>query len=157
VDEELRLEAALFAMLRRLAKVSGEAPTGLDRGGYWVLAKLALLAPIRLSDLAVALELDPSTVSRHIKALWNAGLVGRESDPEDGRAALLSPTEAGREALEAARALRLRALAEAMSDWPEADRGRLVELLERLVAAGDPADLFSPDLLARPQSMAGTR
>jgi DNA-binding MarR family transcriptional regulator len=136
--------------------VSGEAPTDLDRGGYWVLAKLALLAPIRLSDLSVALELDPSTVSRHIKALWNAGLVGRESDPEDGRAALLSPTDAGHEALEAARALRLRALAEAMSDWPEADRGRLVDLLERLVAAGDSTDLFRPDALGRPQSMAGT-
>ena len=96
VDEELRLEVALFAALRRLAKASGEAPKGLDRGGYWVLAKLASLAPIRLSDLAVALELDPSTVSRHIKTLWHAGLVGRESDPDDRRAALLTPTDAGR-------------------------------------------------------------
>lgn len=141
MNEELRLEAALFATLRRLAKVSGEAPAGLDRGTYWVLAKLATLAPIRLSDLSVSLELDPSTVSRHIKTLWNAGLVGRESDPDDGRAALLSPTATGQEALEAARALRLRALAEAMSDWPEGDRERLVELLERLVADADPSEL----------------
>jgi DNA-binding MarR family transcriptional regulator len=136
VKEELRLEAALFAALRRLAKASGEAPNGLDRGGYWVLAKLATLAPIRLSDLSVALELDPSTVSRHIKALWNAGLVGRESDPDDRRAALLSPTELGRETLEVSRALRLRALADSMASWPAADRRRLVELLERLVADG---------------------
>jgi hypothetical protein len=33
VDEELRLEVALFAAARRLAKASGEAPQGLDRGG----------------------------------------------------------------------------------------------------------------------------
>ncbi len=137
VDEELRLEAALFAAVRRLAKASGEAPKGLDRGGYWVLAKLASLAPIRLSDLAIALELDPSTVSRHIKALWHAGLVGRESDPDDGRAALLTPTDAGRQALEASRALRLQALADSMGGWPEADRTLLVELLERLVADGE--------------------
>lgn len=137
VNEELRLEAALFAALRRLAKVSGEAPNGLDRGGYWVLAKLALLAPIRLSDLSVALELDPSTVSRHIKALWNAGFVGRESDPDDRRAALLTPTQAGHEALESARVLRLRALADSMASWPADDRARLVELLERLVQDGD--------------------
>jgi DNA-binding MarR family transcriptional regulator len=137
VNEELRLEAALFAALRRLAKASGEAPKGLDRGGYWVLAKLATLAPIRLSDLSVALDLDPSTVSRHIKALWNAGLVGRESDPDDGRAALLSPTEAGHRSLEASRALRLRALADSMASWPQADRSRLVELLERLVDDSD--------------------
>lgn len=137
MKEELRLEEALFAAIRRLAKASGDAPNGLDRGGYWVLAKLASLAPIRLSDLSVALDLDPSTVSRHIKALWKAGLVGRESDPDDGRAALLTPTEAGHAALEASRGLRLRALAESMSSWTEADRGLLVELLERLVADGD--------------------
>ena len=134
MNEELRLEAALFAAIRRLAKVSGEVPTGLDRGGYWVLAKLATLAPIRLSDLSVALDLDPSTVSRHIKALWKAGLVGRESDPGDRRAALLTPTDAGHDALSASRRLRLQALAESMSDWPDADRAMLVALLERLVA-----------------------
>ena len=143
MNEELRLEDALFAAIRRLAKASGDAPNGLDRGGYWVLAKLASLAPIRLSDLSVALDLDPSTVSRHIKTLWKAGLVGRESDPDDGRAALLTPTEAGKAALEASRRLRLRALADSMADWPEADRGMLVELLERLVADSDAAALNS--------------
>ncbi len=136
MNEEVRLEAALFAVLRRLAKASGDAPKGLDRGGYWVLAKLANLAPIRLSDLSTALELDPSTVSRHIKTLWQAGLVGRESDPADGRAALLSPTEAGRQALEESRGLRLRALSDALAAWPAADREMLVGLLERLVDEG---------------------
>jgi DNA-binding MarR family transcriptional regulator len=140
VNEELRLEAALFATLRRLAKAGSERQSGLDRGGYWVLAKLASLAPIRLSDLSIAVELDPSTVSRHIKTLWNAGYVGRESDPEDKRASLLSPTEAGYRELEASRALRLRALAETMSSWPAADREMLVELMERLVADSEPRD-----------------
>jgi DNA-binding MarR family transcriptional regulator len=140
VDDELRLEAALFAALRRLAKAGAERPTNLDRGGYWVLAKLASLAPIRLSDLSIAVELDPSTVSRHIKTLWNAGYVGREDDPDDRRAALLSPTEAGYRELEASRELRLRALAESMAGWPEADRSMLVELMERLVADGEPRE-----------------
>jgi DNA-binding MarR family transcriptional regulator len=140
VDDELRLEAALFAALRRLAKAGSERAVGLDRGGYWVLAKLAALAPIRLSDLSIALDLDPSTVSRHIKTLWNAGYVGREGDPDDRRASLLSPTDAGYRELEAARALRLRALAETMAGWPEADRSLLVELMERLVADGEPGD-----------------
>jgi DNA-binding MarR family transcriptional regulator len=137
VSEELRLEAALFATIRRLAKASGGAPSGLDRSGYWVLAKLASLAPIRLSDLSVALELDPSTVSRHIKALSKAGYVGREGDPGDRRAAFLSPTEAGYRELEASRVMRLRALEEAMAGWPASERSLLVELLERLVADSD--------------------
>jgi DNA-binding MarR family transcriptional regulator len=140
VNEELRLEAALFAAIRRMAKASSEAPHGLDRAGYWVLAKLASLAPIRLSDLSAALDLDPSTVSRHIKALWGAGFVGRESDPDDRRAALLTPTPAGHEALEAARALRLRVLAETMESWPASERELLVELLERLAADGERVD-----------------
>jgi DNA-binding MarR family transcriptional regulator len=144
VNDELRLEAALWATVRRLARAGGAAPNGLDRGGYWVLAKLNALAPIRLSDLSVALELDPSTVSRHIKTLWHAGLVGRESDPDDRRAALLSPTEAGRQALQASRELRLRSLADAMVDWPAEDREQLVALLERLAAGGDAADASPP-------------
>ncbi len=153
VNEELRVEAALFAALRRLAKASGEAPKGLDRGGYWVLAKLASMAPIRLSDLSAALDLDPSTVSRHIKSLWKAGLVGRESDPDDGRAALLSPTPEGTRSLEASRALRLRALADSMASWPEADRARLVELLERLVDDSD-RELLGDSVVARMPAMA---
>lgn len=134
MNDELRLEAALFATIRRLAKAGSDRQSGLDRGGYWVLAKLASLAPIRLSELSIAVELDPSTVSRHIKTLWNAGYVGRENDPEDKRASLLTPTEAGYRELEASRALRLRALADTMANWPEADRAMLVELMERLVA-----------------------
>jgi DNA-binding MarR family transcriptional regulator len=148
VNDELRLEAALFATLRRLAKAGSERQSGLDRGGYWVLAKLASLAPIRLSDLSIAVELDPSTVSRHIKTLWNAGYVGRENDPEDKRASLLSPTEAGYRELEASRALRLRALAETMSNWPEADRTMLVELMERLVADSEPREPLRPAAVA---------
>jgi DNA-binding MarR family transcriptional regulator len=140
VNDELRLEVALWATVRRLARAGGEAPNGLDRGGYWVLAKLNALAPIRLSDLSVALELDPSTVSRHIKTLWHAGLVGRESDPGDRRAALLSPTDAGRRALAASRELRLRSLADAMASWPAEDREQLVELLERLAADSEAAE-----------------
>ena len=155
MNEELRLEAALFAAIRRLAKASGDAPNGLDRGGYWVLAKLASLAPIRLSDLSVAVDLDPSTVSRHIKALWKAGLVGRESDPDDRRAALLSPTEAGNAALEASRRLRLRALADSMSNWPESDRGMLVELLERLVVDSDPEAVTSRAPVSAMSSLVG--
>ena len=133
----MRLEAALFATVRLLARASGAAPGGLDRSGYWVLAKLASLAPIRLSDLSVALQLDPSTVSRHIKALSKAGYVGREGVPEDRRAALLSPTPAGYRELEASRVMRLRALDESMAGWPAGERTLLVELLERLVADSD--------------------
>ena len=118
-----------------LSKAGGEAPKGLDRGGYWVLAKLNVLAPIRLSDLAGALELDASTVSRHVKTLSEAGLVGRESDPDDRRAALLTPTEEGRRALEASRALRLRSLRQATAAWPDSDRELLVDLLERLAVS----------------------
>ncbi len=146
MDVELRLESALWTTVRLLSKAGGEAPKGLDRGGYWVLAKLNVLAPIRLSDLAVALELDASTVSRHVKTLIEAGLVGRENDPDDRRAALLSPTDEGRRALEASRALRLRSLREATANWSEADRLLLVELLERLA-----------DAEARVGSPAGTR
>ena len=87
----------------------------------------------RPSDLASALELDLSTVSRQVKHLEAAGLVVRRPDEVDGRACVLSLTDQGRDGLSAVRTTRAKLLDAVLTDWPDEDRADLLRLLERLV------------------------
>ncbi|MDE9364082.1 MarR family transcriptional regulator [Luteipulveratus sp. YIM 133132] len=50
---------------------------------------------VRMSDLASAVQVHPSVISRQVCALEKEGLVARRSHPDDGRVGLISVTEAG--------------------------------------------------------------
>lgn len=86
---------------------------------------------MRPTLLATLLEVDLSVVSRQLRALEDAGFVQRQADPADARAALVSPTRTGRQALLETRALRASVLREALAGWPDDDRAELVRLLAR--------------------------
>jgi DNA-binding MarR family transcriptional regulator len=108
----------------------------IDRSGYWALSRLGEAAgPVRLSDLAALLELDLSTVSRQVRHLVDSGLVSRQSDPADGRAALLALSDRGRCVLEAVRRARRDMLRQTMASWGVAERNALAATVSRL--AGD--------------------
>ena len=87
---------------------------------------------MRASDVAVALSVDVSTVSRQVKELELDGLVARRPDPTDGRASILVLTAAGHQALERLRGARREVLAEVVAGWPEEDRLTLADLICRL-------------------------
>ncbi len=134
---------------------AGVLPAGLalNRSGHWVLARLAECAPARLSEVAEALGLDVSTVSRQVRDLVAAGLLTKVPDPADGRAALLGLTPQGAAVLEAVSTSRRAALAVAVAGWSDAERGALADGLTRLAADlhgptarpdTDPADEGSP-------------
>ncbi|EXU68426.1 MarR family transcriptional regulator [Streptomyces sp. PRh5] len=57
----------------------------------------------------------------------------READQSDGRRALLVRTEAGRAMTEEVHRFRRSVFAEAMEEWPEADRAEFARLLTRFV------------------------
>ena len=69
---------------------------GVEWAAYGLLFQLVNDGPQRSSALAETACVDPSTVSRQVAQLVKAGLVERQSDPEDGRASLLVATERGR-------------------------------------------------------------
>ena len=92
---------------------------------------------MRSSELAAALNADPSTVSRHVAQLVELGLVRREADPDDGRATLLVITDAGRERVQGMRSMRREAFNGAMSDWTQEELSTLVGLLDRFVDAAE--------------------
>jgi DNA-binding MarR family transcriptional regulator len=105
----------------------------VDRAGYWVLVRLDEAAcALRLSDLATALQLDLSTVSRQVRDLVASGLVRREPDPDDGRACLLSLSTRGRDVLDAVRQARRTVLLDALAGWSSQERTALAAGVARL-------------------------
>jgi DNA-binding MarR family transcriptional regulator len=136
------VDGSLAALERSLFRVA-KAVTGLrvgavgddlrvDRAGLAVLAGLEHAGEPRLSELASRLALDPSTVSRQVRALEDAGLVDRRSDPFDGRASRFAVTPRGSAALEDVRAQRRALLKRALGGWSAGDRDTLSALLGRL-------------------------
>jgi DNA-binding MarR family transcriptional regulator len=104
----------------------------LDFSVVPVLKTLGTCGAMRLSSLAEALELDASTVSRHVKQLEDRGFLGRTTDPDDGRASRIEVTDSGREALAAHIDRRKAIVAAAFEDWDDADQDKLRDLLDRL-------------------------
>lgn len=136
-----RLEGALSALVRQVVSVRlDDDGTPVERTSYALLSSLREDGPQRLSTLAEVVRLDRSTVSRQLAALEQRGLVERRPDGHDRRSHLLALTEDGQQILQATRARRQRWLRDALVEWPERDRVRLAELLERLAR-----DLFPHD------------
>lgn len=107
-------------------------PEGVDPAAVAVLHHVACHAPVRLTTVAEGLGLDLSTVSRHVRSLEQAGHLRRDSDPDDRRAARLSPTETGLGMLAETMTRRAARLRDVIAGWPADDRAALVRLLGRL-------------------------
>ena len=72
------------------------ARIGLKTTQYSLLSYVVKLGPIRPVDLAQAMEMEPSTLTRNLKPLMDAGWV--EMAPGvDGRSRLIHATPSGRE------------------------------------------------------------
>jgi len=80
------------------------APSGLTLGDYQVLVYLSeqQQGQMRMSDLAMTLQLSPSGLTRRLDGLVADGLVIRQPSPDDGRVMLATLTERGRRRLEEA-------------------------------------------------------
>lgn len=105
----------------------------------WSLGRIARCGPLRPSDLASDLGLDPSTVNPQTKRLESAGLIARKPDPRDGRASLLYATRAGRALLERTQAVRGSMLAELLAGWSDRDLASAARILARLAETLAPA------------------
>lgn len=122
-----RIGQELVRLLRIVAKVRHHGDSAVGH----VLAELLERGPLRVSAIAQALGTDPSTVSRQVTALVEAGLVERRADPDDGRSHLLAATESGAQRCVVERHRRVEVIATILARWPEESRHRLAELLGR--------------------------
>lgn len=100
-------------------------------------------SPVRVSELAARQRLAQSTVSGLVATMATNGLVKREVDSEDRRAAAVSATDTGRLRLAAWTRAHERRLGHALTALPDADRAALraaLPALTRLAARLEEAD-----------------
>jgi DNA-binding MarR family transcriptional regulator len=99
----IRLRETVMREIDRRLQEEGD----LSLADYGVLIAL-VTAPrlrLRMSDLGTRRLLTPSGITRVVNRLEKRGLVQRESDPADGRAALAALTRPGLEALRRAQVI----------------------------------------------------
>ena len=72
-------------------------PMGLTHPQYLVMLALWEESPLRVSEVADRLSLEPATLSPLLKRLETAGLVTRTRDTRDERAVAVSLTTVGRD------------------------------------------------------------
>ena len=70
-------------------------PMGLTHPQYLVMLALWEEAPLKVTELARRLSLEPATLSPLLKRLEASGMVTRERDPRDDRALAVSLTPKG--------------------------------------------------------------
>jgi DNA-binding MarR family transcriptional regulator len=112
------------------AQVVGD---GRDRAALVLLFPIHRLGPLRQGALAELMHADPSTVSRHVAALVERGLVRRVADESDGRASRLVITDAGNTALQELCDERESRIDRATATWDDADLATLTRLFGRLL------------------------
>lgn len=113
-----------------LAKTGGGA---VDQQSHAALRHLAAWGPMRPTALSEVLGTGASHVSKIVGRLEDAGLVARSTDPADGRATLISLTEAGEEAARGVYELGDRMINEVLEGWSADDVALYTELTKRFV------------------------
>jgi DNA-binding MarR family transcriptional regulator len=141
------VEEAVMVVLARLGRRMRARLPGEELDFYAILLLKALRhgGPMRLSELAQALEVDASTVSRQVRHLEDRGLLERTTDPDDGRASQVALSPQGRGRLEQGARKRREYLAALMTDWPPEDREDLRRLLTRLADRLEPGSHTVPE------------
>jgi DNA-binding MarR family transcriptional regulator len=128
IEPLVRAVYGLTALKRDILRLAGfDHPVGLVP-----LAVVNRLAPARVKDVAADLHVDFSVASRQVTALEAAGYIRRERDPDDRRAQLVSPTDAGSAALERAHERIVGVFATALEDWAPDEVTALTAALDRL-------------------------
>jgi DNA-binding MarR family transcriptional regulator len=134
-------------------------PASVQRLSFSTLSVLHRLSgggPMRLTDLLATEQIKQPALTSLVSKLEASGLVSRRPDPSDGRAVLLSLTEAGEEIVQSRRADRVEKLARLIDQLDDHDQAVLAdvqEVLSRLVAiAHDAASEPSSSSQARPSA-----
>jgi DNA-binding MarR family transcriptional regulator len=128
------LRVSIGLLVRRLRQVPVEGDLTLSETS--ALARLDRGGPSTPGALARQEQISPQSMGATLAALESRGLIARSPDPEDGRRAVMSITDAGLALLRSRRDAKAQQLARALSaefSAPELDRlASIAPLLERL-------------------------
>lgn len=140
--------AAAWRTLRRGPAARGMrqyvwAPTKplLDAGQMDTLDLLVQHSDWTMHEFATALCVEPSTATRAVARLVDAGLAERSIHRSDKRMTVVSATLGGRAVQKRLALRRLDAVVEALDGFDNSDLRQLADLLERFIAGLDKAVL----------------
>jgi DNA-binding MarR family transcriptional regulator len=135
-------------MAAALTRISAGVERARRRGAASTLALLQLVAAaerIRPSDLATALNVHHSSITRQVQALEDAGHVEVTVDPEDRRSYLVSLTASGAQELHRLVGVGVDRFAFFVADWSTEDVRTLGHLLGKLEESIARAKQQAPD------------
>lgn len=104
----------------------------LERSAYLILNRIDATGPMTARELADALQLEISTVTRQVAAMLRENVVERIPDPSGGTARRLRITKTGATRLTADRDRYRTGLSQVVIDWPDEDCVELYRLLRKL-------------------------
>ena len=136
-DEHVALHAGLTRVLRWASReavvreLAGPAAADLSPTDLWLLDGIVRHGPVRISDIATWQGVDKSTVTSQLRRLTDRGLVVRRTDPSDGRAVLVTASDAGLLLHRDVSRQGVRVLEELMAGWDRAVRQDFARLMSR--------------------------
>lgn len=114
-------------------KVLAQTGESIDQQSHATLRHLLAWGPMRPTALSEVLGTGASHVSKIVRRLEADGWVTRSTDPTDGRATLITLTEAGEAAAHGVYALGDRMIAEVLEGWSDEDVREYTALTTRFV------------------------
>lgn len=113
-------------------------------GAIAPLIPLHRVGPPRVSELAEALGLDRTTVTRHLDALEPRGLITRRPDERDRRAMMVNLTPAAASHLDARQARNRQRVRRIRAEWTPEEREMFGRLLPRFARESEPTSAARP-------------
>lgn len=105
----------------------------LDRTAFLLLSRLAHGDAMTMGEIAELLDLTPSTTTRRVAPLADAGLIRRDRHPDSHRTVVVTITDAGRARVATVRRARVETLRETFRDWHPDELLTLAEAMDRLI------------------------
>jgi len=132
-----RLESEMLSFVLRIESAARQSTMyeRMERAAYRIARLLDSGGPATVIEIARALELDASTVTRQVAAMEARQQATRRIHATDRRAWEIHLTAGGREEMEAITELRLQRFAGWLDGWTDDDVDRFGRLLERFNAA----------------------
>jgi DNA-binding MarR family transcriptional regulator len=133
IQESLQIMSQSMNQVRAHEHLLKAAGVRIDKAGVALLFKLERHgdSPLRVTDLADLLGVDPPTVTRKVQHLERLGFVTRGADAEDGRATRIQLTQDGRDTLDRVLKAHREFLARLFEQWSEKELSTFASMLGR--------------------------
>jgi DNA-binding MarR family transcriptional regulator len=139
-DADLRrVEHEVGVLVRRVKRVLAERARllhpDLQPLTFLLLSHVMEQGPLRAADMVGAFGMDKGGVSRQVQHLVDLGLVDRQPDPDDRRAALLVATDDAVRRVQEMQQVRRERFDQRLGDWSDAELARFADQLASYNAA----------------------